>query len=150
MADGMGVELTGVTEFSAAIDRLILRANAAAIEAVTTGAALIERNAKSNFEGNHKKGQPHVGGSKPNVVTGTLRRSIHSEPVEQLSVGRYQAKVGPSVIYGRRIELGFRGSDSLGRNYRQPPYPYFGPAVEAAQPLLDGIFTRAWARALGA
>lgn len=150
MADGLSMIMSGISEFDAALDKLMVRAEAAAIEAVTTGGALIERNAKLNFEGNHAKGEPHVGGDKPNVVTGTLRRSIHSEPVQKIGLGSYQVKVGPSVLYGRRVELGFTGTDSLGRSFNQRAYPYFTPAFEAALPELDGIFTRAWARAVEA
>lgn len=55
--------------------------------------------------------------------TGTLRRSIRAELVEPGLV-----IVGTEVAYGRRIEFGFIGADSLGRNYHQAPSPYLRPA----------------------
>lgn len=66
----------------------------------------------------------------PNVISGRLRGSI----TWRLGVdaeGLY-AEIGTNVEYGRRIELGFTGVDSLGRTYDQPAYPFLLPALEAA------------------
>ena len=41
-----------------------------------------------------------------------------------------EARVGPCVAYGARVEFGFVGKDSLGRNYNQPTHPYLTPAIE--------------------
>jgi hypothetical protein len=89
----------------------------------------------NNFEGAHRKNQRRVPNSsmKPNIVTGTLRRSIRSTGVNRHGFGFYSATVGPSTVYGRRVEMGFSGRDSRGRNYNQPAYPYFGPAVRVAR-----------------
>lgn len=59
------------------------------------------------------------------VLTGNLRRSIHTEQLTATS-----AAVGTDVVYARRIEYGFSGPDSLGRVYHQPPQPYMRPAVD--------------------
>ena len=57
----------------------------------------------------------------PRVITGDYRRSI---TLEMTTVdGRVAAVVGTSHPAGRRLELGFVGSDSLGRHYNQPPFP---------------------------
>jgi hypothetical protein len=37
---------------------------------------------------------------------------------------------GTNVEYARRIEYGFQGADSLGRNYSQAAQPYLRPAVD--------------------
>ncbi len=39
--------------------------------------------------------------------------------------------VGTNLVYARRIEHGFQGQDSLGRNYNQAPKPYVYPAYFA-------------------
>jgi hypothetical protein len=109
---------------------------------------LIEGNAKKNFEGNHAKGDPHVGGSKPNTVSGTLRRSIVTIGFPT-GPGSWEVRVAPTTVYGRRIELGFSGSDSLGRNYSQPPFSYFTPGYESAIPIIPRIFEDAWGKAMG-
>ena len=60
--------------------------------------------------------------------TGTLRRSISVEPV-----GPGDVRVGSSVPYAARIEFGFIGADSRGRNYHQAAQPYLRPAFEENQ-----------------
>lgn len=47
-----------------------------------------------------------------------------SKPTERLTV-----YVGTAVVYAGRIEFGFAGTDSLGRNYNQSAQPYLRPAV---------------------
>jgi hypothetical protein len=132
------VPISGWAEFSTAIDHVIADADAAARATVIQGASLIEWHAKRNFEGVHKAGQPHVGtqGSGfPNVVTGTLRRSIQSAQAERQGLGTWSCKVGPTAVYGRRIELEYG-------------YEYFGPAVEAVVPRMQEIARKFWSAAL--
>lgn len=112
---------SGEQEFTSAIDRVISAADAAAREVVQTAAALLTREAQANFSGAHARGKPHVGGSKPNVVSGDLRRSIRPDPVVKRGDGDYATKVAPHMRYGRRVELGFKGSRK---------FPYFQPAVD--------------------
>ena len=113
-------------------------------------AALLESEAKKNFIGSHARGMPHVGGSNPNVVSGALRRSITHKGPDHVGFGSWEVQVGPTTVYGRRIELGFSGSDSLGRVYHQPPFPYMRPAYESSQARLAAIAFAGWARAIGA
>lgn len=60
--------------------------------------------------------------------SGTLRRSI-----DVASVGPGDVRVGSSVPYAARIEFGFVGADSAGRNYHQAAQPYLRPAFEENQ-----------------
>jgi hypothetical protein len=53
-------------------------------------------------------------------------------------------KYGFEPAYARRLELGFIGTDSLGRHYHQPPFPYMRPARdnkqdEALAAITDGV-----------
>ena len=59
------------------------------------------------------------------IKKGALMGSITIEPINE-----YSAKVGPSIAYDRRIELGFVGADSLGRIYNQAAQPYLRPAAD--------------------
>ncbi|MBU6429515.1 MAG: HK97 gp10 family phage protein [Cyanobacteria bacterium REEB65] len=123
----------GVSEFEYAMDALIAK-NVAAVEgALAKGAHMVEAAAKKN-----SSGPPG-----PNVVTGSHRRSIHVEGPKQISESIYQAQVGPSMIYSRRLELGFDGKDSLGRVYHQEPRPYLEPAIAEVGPQLEALFTAA-------
>jgi len=148
MPGGFKIDAKG---FNDSMDALIKRINEATKAGTATGALLIRDNARREFEGNHPKGQPHVGGNRPNVVTGSLRRSIMLIPPEpiMLGPGKYTISVAPTMIYGRRIELGFTGTDSLGRHFNQPPYAYLQPGVDKALPVIPRIFRDAWGAALG-
>jgi len=77
-------------------------------------------------EGDAKKNCP--------IITTRLRGSITHE-VEG-PVGR----VGSNVIYARRVELGFVGTDSLGRKYNQAPNPYLRKALETNRKKIEDSF----------
>lgn len=137
----------GLRELEQALDGLAARIDAAGAAIVRDGAALVERAAKKNFEGAHPRGAPHVGGDKPNVVTGTLRRSITSDPIRRTGLGTYSTKVGPRTVYGRRVELGYSGGSGRGRQATRP-FPYFTPAVREVSPRLRSIAAAHWAAAV--
>lgn len=57
--------------------------------------------------------------------TGTYRRSLHP-----LSESPTEVRVGTDLVYARRLEYGFSGTDSLGRTYNQPPGGYARRAAD--------------------
>ena len=116
---------TGLKEFEAAIARAIEGVNVGAREAVKEAAAKLERTAKQNAP----------------VVTGTLRRGIKTNPIRPFGHG-WQTEVGPTIIYSRRVELGFNGADSAGRIYAQRGHAYFTPAYERVVVEFAEIFQR--------
>ena len=112
---------------------------------ITQAALAIERQAKLNANtGVHPRGQGHIKGTGPgpNVVTGTLRRSITTEV--RYGFGTYIATVGPTVEYARAVELGNPRWKSGVR------YPFLIPAVGylVGNGTLNRIFTRAFTTAL--
>ena len=128
----------GVPEWQKALDALITQADVAGEQIVTKGAHLVEAAAKQKASGR----------PGPNVVTGTLRRSIGLVDVTRLGPGRWQSQTAPTVVYARRIELGFHSADSLGRVYDQPPFPYLGPGLDDAITALGALYREMWAAAL--
>lgn len=139
---------TGEDEFFSALQKIVGNVEQASQDIVDAGSLLVIRAAQGNFSGSHAPGQPHVGGEKPNIVTGDLRRSISADPQQRLGIGYYSAVVAPRMVYGRRVELGFSGSDSLGRNYNSPGYPYFGPAISQIIPDFESVAAKLWGNAL--
>jgi hypothetical protein len=112
---------------------------------LTQAALAIERQAKLNANtGVHKRGEGHIPGTGPgpNVVTGTLRRSITTEV--RYGFGSYVATVGPTVEYARAVELGNPRWKSGVR------YPFLIPAVGylVGNGTLNRVFTRAFTTAL--
>lgn len=73
----------------------------------------------------------------PNVISGDYRSSWKPEPFGVPDGGGVE--VGTREPQGRRLEYGFMHRyDSLGRFYRQPPFPHVEPAVnELEQDILD-------------
>jgi len=129
----------GVSEVKAALDRIVAQSTAASVRIVKRGQAVVEANAKKQFTGAHKKGEPTTSapGTPPDVVTGTLRRSIISDK-PSLSGFVATGHVYPSVVYARIQELGGRGL---------PPRPYMQPGYEASREQLKEIATEEWAKA---
>jgi hypothetical protein len=111
---------------------------------VTRAAARVEAVAKKNFEGAHKRGEPHVGGASPNVVSGTLRRSITRTQVFRLGETDWGTKVGPATVYARRIELGYPGGGHGPGHQRTRAFPYFKPAVDKVIPEFHDIAAETW------
>jgi hypothetical protein len=64
----------------------------------------------------------------PRIVTGDYRRSFTTEPFRVF--GGTGWLVGTNKAQGPRLEHGFNGTDSLGRNYDQPPFPHVKPAAD--------------------
>lgn len=127
----------GIEAFDAGLEREVVAASFAARDAVVEAGALVEARMKEHAGegGRHAVGTPTPAsqGSGPAVITGALRRSIRvSAPIPWGLTG-YSIKVGPTIIYGRRIELEY-------------DYPYAEPGLHDATPELPAIFARAWAR----
>lgn len=130
----MSVEtrLAGVGDLRAAFAQLAQGVDLAAQENVKQLASKLIKDAQANFSGSHPKGQPHVpnGENFPNIVTGTLRRSIQGGPIHRVGPGAYTTTVAPTARYGRRVELGLAPTGA---------YPYFGPAVKKLRGAATGI-----------
>ena len=133
----MGMQWIGVTEFKAALDRTVAGASAGARAAVTEAAHTVQRKAMDNASG----------APGPDVVTGSLRRGIQVTAVRPWGVGGWQTTVGPTMIYSRRIDLGYHGTDAVGRVYTQAPKPYFTPAWSSTD--LREIYVRNWRKGVG-
>lgn len=140
MADDIAsVVWEGVSEFKAAIDRQIAAMDVANREIVTRGGHIIEAHTKERMSGDW-----------PNVVSGTLRRSVMVRNIVPLGVGRWSSETAPAVIYGRRIELGFHGTDSKGRHYNQEGRFPLRDGLADSMAELDLLRKELWAAALRA
>ena len=93
-------------------------------------ASLIQLS-KEQIEGKRPKGQKAWTGrpTSPMNRTGDLRRSIRGEKAT-MGFGNYSAIVGPTIEYGRRVELG-GGNWPAGTRfpYMEPAYAQFRSVV---------------------
>lgn len=129
------LEFVGLAEFRAALVKVTDKTDAAMAEGLMEGAHLLEAEVKQRASGpaRWRKGvnYPRAGG--PGVVTGTGRRSYHTEGPERSGLG-WSAKVGPSALHMLFVELGTsRGI---------PGYPALKPALDAVLPDLGVVFQR--------
>jgi hypothetical protein len=96
---------------------------------------------KEQIEGRRPKGEKATSGQPPMNRTGNLRRSIRGEKFRK-GFASYSAIVGPTIIYGRAVELGgsyapesWRGTSAMaGFPYMKPAFMKFrivAPAIIA-------------------
>lgn len=83
----------------------------------------------------------------PNKQHGDYRRSIRHTPTREGDEA--VSYVHTDSPQGRRLEYGFNDTDALGRRYRQPPLPHFGPAAEDAKKFVEEEVNRAVDETLG-
>lgn len=126
----MASSLTGVLTVMAQLDRLITKGQADLGRAVTRAAALTATDAKANASGR----------PGPMAPTGAFRGSITHVPATT-SGSSTVAYVGSNAPQARRLEFGFMGmTDSLGRRFQQPAYPWLAPTIpKAAQHLRNEV-----------
>lgn len=78
--------------------------------------------------GNAGGHSPSAPGEPPKKVSAQLFDSIAVSPVH-FDGTTLRVLVGSNKVYARRLELGFYGTDSLGRNYQQEPRPFLRPTL---------------------
>ncbi len=78
--------------------------------------------AKAEIVGKRPKGERAISGQPPMNRTGNLRRSIRGEKYN-VGFAKYEAIVGPTMIYGRAVEMG--GAPTWTRGQK---FPYMSPA----------------------
>jgi phage gpG-like protein len=78
--------------------------------------------AKAEIVGKRPKGQRATSGKPPMNRTGNLRRSIRGEKYN-VGFAKYEAIVGPTMIYGRAVEMGGAPTWTKGQKF-----PYMSSA----------------------
>ena len=61
----------------------------------------------------------------------------------------FEVQIGVDVPYAARLEYGFVGTDSLGRNYNQAPEPYLQPTLDENEGEIEDMFAAAIENTLG-
>jgi hypothetical protein len=73
----------------------------------------------------------------PNAPTGDYRGSWRVEPVDDGDPTAVSRSASTDRAQANRLEYGFVGADSLGREYDQDPLPHHGPAVDVIEPVFE-------------
>lgn len=100
--------------------------------------ALIQLS-KEEIQGRRPKGEKATAGQPPMNRTGNLRRSIRGVKITK-GFAKYEAIVGPTIIYGRAVEL---GGNFAPRSWKGTTamrgFPYMAPAFKKFQVLAPNI-----------
>jgi hypothetical protein len=98
--------------------------------------------AKEEIKGKRPDGQKATSGQPPMNRTGNLRRSIRGEKYHT-GFAKYSAIVGPTIIYGRAVELGggyapksWKGTSAM------KGFPYMAPAFAKFQVIAPRIVAK--------
>ena len=121
-----------VTKYTASIDE---GARNARDEMMMT----IIQLSKEEIKGRRPVGQKATAGQPPMNRTGNLRRSIRGEK-RQKGFAKYEAIVGPTIIYGRAVELGGEFSPRSWKGTTAVKgFPYMAPAFKKFQVIAPRI-----------
>lgn len=97
---------------------------------------------KEEIKGRRPEGQKATAGQPPMNRTGNLRRSIRGEK-RTVGFAKYTAIVGPTIIYGRAVELGGEFSpDSWKGTTAVKGFPYMAPAFKKFKTIAPRIVTK--------
>ena len=154
MADSFSLNIKGVPDAEKALTALVSRLDLAARNSAYKGAILVRNYAVKEFRGRTNAApQP----TRPTARTGHLRDSIQVRDLQRTGEG-WSAKVGPTQLYGRRVELGFNGEV---RGYttkkgtvvpahmsKSRPFPYMVPGFNASRPELISLYNSEFRKAL--
>jgi len=136
------VEVEGIEQLRAKIRNMGEELANVLEDAASRGAMIVVKEAQLNSA---------KGGGFPSRITGNLFRSIPAvSPVTVSKTrNRVEVAVGSSAEYARRLELGFTGTDSLGRQYHQSPRPYIRPALVANRNNIEQEMAKRFRQVIG-
>lgn len=101
-------------------------------QVVVQHGALLQTAVKRHAAQGRDNPRPSSTPEGPRLLTGDYNRSINRLTTRRATTSR--SEVGSSAPQAARLEHGFHGVDSLGRNYSQQPYPHFGPGLDEVAP----------------
>ncbi len=107
-------------------DRADNQGGRAAAQAMSLAGERVIKETLSTYSHARRTPTPSPPGGPPAIITGTLRRSVITNPPVG-GGGLWSASGGPTIVYSRIQELGGRA----GRNHASvlPPRPYVRPAI---------------------
>jgi hypothetical protein len=97
---------------------------------------------KEQIQGRRPKGEKATSGIPPMNRSGNLRRSIRGEKFRK-GFASYSAIVGPTIIYGRAVELGGAyAPESWKGTSAMAGFPYMKPAFIRFQAVAPAIIAK--------
>ena len=132
------VEIKGSRQTMDALNKVAFQFDEAMKRVVEKGTILVANEAKKQFNPPDKLPARLP---RPTQRTGNLRNSIHTTKAREVSPGRFSASVGPTTVYGRRVELGYPGGVGPGHQMTRK-FPYMAPGFNNARPKLLELYRK--------
>ena len=108
-------------------------------EMMTTFIQLAQEEIKGQRAKIGSKWEKATPGEPPKNRTGNLRRSIRGEKSRE-GFASYTAVVGPTIIYGRSVEVGGKYAPPTWRHNEK--FPYMRPAFDKFQRVVGSIIRK--------
>ena len=106
-------------------------AEAMAKDALSAAAVVLQRQIKVDLT-QGGPGAPSRPPNPPHKQTGTLGRSIQIDDSKNFGP-KPSVRVGTKLVYARRLEYGFAGTDGKGRTVFQAARPYMRPGLDRSK-----------------
>ena len=97
---------------------------------------------------------PTAAGNRTSAATsrtsspGTCAAPSATNPQCDTPSTEWSVRIGPTAIYGRRVELGYPGGTGPGHQATRP-YPYMEPAARDNYHKVEEIVAANWLKAIG-
>lgn len=153
MVDSIRASVKDVQKLASALNGMGDRLDLTSKRIVMLTTDVIGDAAKRQFRGerHNPPEQP-----RPTLRTGNLRNSIRRSEPERLDFAAWRGFVGPTVEYGRRVEMGGVSQTNwvYGRRttkfhtIRTRPFPYMAPAFAESREEIISIYRREWRKAI--
>jgi hypothetical protein len=122
-----------------AVEKKQLKLDANIIAARDEMMATLIKYSKEQIKGRRPQGEKATPGQPPMNRTGNLRRSIKGEKF-RLGFGSYSAIVGPTIVYGRSVEVANEyAPPTWTGDTRAKGFPYMKPAYRKFKLIMPGI-----------
>lgn len=138
-------DVRDVAKLADSIESMTMRLDAAAEKIATQAGLIVQRYARKEFRG--ETSAPPTP-PRPTQRTGNLRNSITVSDQKRVSFGTWSAKVGPTMIYGRRVELGYKGTGKGRGQQTTRAFPYLSPGFDKSRNDVIDMYQSEWRKAL--
>ena len=133
---------SNINEVMRAVNKATSKLDTGAREARDEMMTTLIQLAKEEIQGERPKGQKATPGQPPMNRTGNLRRSIRGEKYRQ-GFATYSAVVGPTIVYGRSVEMGGKYAPSTwSGETKSKAFPYMQPAFKKFQKVAYAIMRK--------
>lgn len=140
---GFKLTVKGIDGAIADLEEIKLRVDEAMFAFVVKGLEEVNKRAKAVF----------IGGGDSNLVdtwrsdawplptrrSGFLMNSIRSSKPVHIAPGTWGGQTGPRTVYGRRIELGYKGTGKW-PYFTTRAFPFLKPGVADAMPAISAMY----------